>query len=55
LHAAICQSPKAVCVWNQELSLATFVQDRRERDLHWFDHYLKDKDPAILSLIKAAD
>ena len=38
-----------------EFSRPTFIQDRFERDLHWYDHYLKGEGPAVPPPPKAAD
>ena len=39
-----------------EFSRPSFIQDRYERDLHWYDHYVKGEGPAIpASAAKTAD
>jgi dipeptidyl aminopeptidase/acylaminoacyl peptidase len=38
-----------------EFSRPSFIQDRYERYLHWYDHYVKGEGPAIPPPTKAAD
>jgi dipeptidyl aminopeptidase/acylaminoacyl peptidase len=38
-----------------EFSRPTFIEDRYERYLHWYDHYVKGEGAAIPPLTKAAD
>jgi dipeptidyl aminopeptidase/acylaminoacyl peptidase len=38
-----------------EFSRPSFIQDRYERDLHWYGHYVKGEGPAIPAPAKTAD
>jgi len=38
-----------------EFSRPSFIQDRYERYLHWYDHYVNEEGPAIPAAVKTED